>query len=62
MSLDDNLTKIIIAVLALITVILGGLFVSKKITHKSKSENTTSDISIKGNDNKVVGGDDNSSS
>ena len=44
MSLDDNLTKIIIAVLALITVIVGGLFVSKKITHKSKSENTTSDI------------------
>lgn len=58
--MEDNTTKIIIAVIALITVIIGGALVSINKSKKRKSETTQDNIEINGNENKVIGGDDNS--
>jgi hypothetical protein len=60
MNLDDNTTKIIIAIITVITVIMGGAFISIRKTRKNKSKNSISNINISGNNSKVVGGDDNS--
>jgi len=58
--MEENYTKIILAVVAVIGAIIGGTLISikksKKRTNKANQEN----ITIKGNKNKVVGGDDNS--
>jgi hypothetical protein len=62
MSFDDNTTKIIASVAGVLIAIAGGaLLTIKKNKSKSKKySNKQSDITITGNDNKVVGGDDKS--
>lgn len=57
--MEDNTTKIIIAVIALITAIIGGALISINKSRKRKTETNQENINIKGNKNKVIGGDDN---
>ncbi len=54
--MEENTTKIIIGIIALITALIGGALYSKKRTNKV----TQSNIKIKGKKNKIVGGDNNS--
>lgn len=58
--MDENNIKIILAIITVIATIVGGALItikkSKKKTNKVNQEN----ITIKGDKNKVVGGDDNS--
>jgi glucose uptake protein GlcU len=54
--MEDNTTKIIIGIIALITALIGGALYSKKRNNKVKQTK----IKIKGKKNKVIGGDDNS--
>jgi LPXTG-motif cell wall-anchored protein len=54
--MDDNTTKIILGVIAIITALVGGALYSKKRRNKVKQ----TDIKIKGDKNRIVGGDDNS--
>ncbi|KPQ12988.1 MAG: hypothetical protein HLUCCX10_14390 [Algoriphagus marincola HL-49] len=58
--MEDNMTKIIIAVVALVTAIIGGALISINKSRKRNSKSSQDNISIKGNKNKVIGGDDNS--
>lgn len=54
--MDNNTTKIILGVIAIIAALIGGSLYSKKRSNKVKQTN----IEIKGDKNKIVGGDDNS--
>lgn len=60
--MDENNTKILLAILAIISSILGGITIYSRKKSKNKKYNITQkDININGNNNKVVGGDDKSS-
>ncbi len=54
--MEDNITKIIIGILTLITAIIGTTIYLKIKKNKVNQEN----IDISGNNNKVIGRDDNS--
>lgn len=59
--MEENTTKILLAVLAIIASIVGGFTIYSKKKNKTKKYNgTQKDININGNNNKVVGGDDKS--
>lgn len=59
--MDDNTTKIILAIIAILASIVGGVTLYSKSKNKTKRYNINQkDISINGNNNKVVGGDDKS--
>jgi hypothetical protein len=58
----DSKTQIILAVIALLTAIVGASFLTIKIRKKRSTQSTQKDIVIRGNKNKVIGGDDNSTS
>lgn len=60
--MEDNTTKIIIAVIALVTAIIGGALISINKSRKRNTKTNQDNIKIKGNKNKVIGGDDNSKS
>ncbi|SNR74281.1 hypothetical protein SAMN04488009_3538 [Maribacter sedimenticola] len=60
--MEDNKTEIIIAVIALITAIIGGALISINRSKKRNTKSSQDNIKIKGNKNKVIGGDDNSKS
>jgi hypothetical protein len=54
--------EIVLAGIALLTVVAGGAWFSFKKSKNRTSTTNQSNIKMKGNGNKVVGGDDNSSS
>lgn len=59
--MDENTTKIILAIIAVIASIIGGVTLYSKSKNKSKKYNINQrDININGNNNKVVGGDNKS--
>ncbi len=58
--MEDNTTQIIIAVIALVTAIIGGTLISINKSRKRSTQTKQDKIKIKGNKNKVIGGDDNS--
>ena len=58
--MEDNTIKIIIAVIALVTAIIGGALISINKSRKRNTKTNQDNIKIKGNKNKVIGGDDNS--
>jgi uncharacterized protein YneF (UPF0154 family) len=58
--MEDNTTKIIIAVIALVTAIIGGALISINKSRKRNTKTNQDNIKIKGNKNKVIAGDDNS--
>ena len=60
MNFEESTTKIILAVIAFLTFLVSGAIISIKKSKKRSSKNTISNISINGDDNKIVGGDDNS--
>ena len=60
MNLDENTTNLILAIIALLTVIVSGALITIKKTRKRNTKNTISQIHFAGSKNKVVGGDDNS--
>lgn len=56
--MDENTTKILLAILAIIATIVGGITIYSKKKSKSKKYNVTQkDININGDNNKIVGGD-----
>lgn len=58
--MEDYTTKIVIAVIALVTAIIGGALISINKSRKRNTKTNQDNIKIKGNKNKVIGGDDNS--
>lgn len=58
--MDENTTKIIIAIVALLTAIISGALISINKSRKRSSKSSQDNIHIQGNDNKVIGGDDKS--
>ena len=60
MNFDENTTKIVLGIIALLTVIVSGALITIKKTKKKNTRNTISNIEISGDNSKVVGGDDNS--
>lgn len=60
--MEDNTTQIIIGVIALVTAIIGGALISINKSRKRNTKTKQDNIKIKGNKNKVIGGDDNSKS
>lgn len=60
--MEDNTTKIIIAIITLVTAIIGGALISINKSRKRNTKTKQDNIKIKGNKNKVIGGDDNSKS
>lgn len=56
--MDENFTKIILAIIAGIIAVAGGVTLYSKNKRKSVNQNN---INITGNSNKVVGGNDKSS-
>lgn len=60
--MEENTTEIVIAVIALLTAIVGGAWISIKKSKKRNQKSNQENISIKGKNNKVIGGDDNSKS
>ena len=60
--MEDSTIKIIIAVITLLTVIIGGALISINKSRKRNTKSSQDNIKIKGNKNKVIGGDDNSKS
>ena len=59
--MDENTTKIILAIIAFIASIVGGVTLYSKSKNKSKKYNINQkDININGNNNKIVGGDNKS--
>lgn len=57
-----NSNQIIIAIITLLTTILGGALISKKISNRRVSKTSQSGITVTGDKNKVIAGDDNSNS
>ncbi len=55
----DN-DKIVLGLIALVTALVGGALFSIKKSKNKKQRNSQSNITILGDENKVVGGDDNS--
>lgn len=60
MNLDDNTTKIIGYVAAIIIAIVSGSMIAIKINKSKKNSSKQSDITQTGDGNKVTGGDDKS--
>jgi hypothetical protein len=60
--MDSNSTKIILQIIAAVIVILGGSFLAIKVSRRRSNKVRQENITISGNDGKVVGGDDNSKS
>lgn len=60
MTFDENTIKIVLGIIALVTVIVSGALITIKKTKKKTTRNSISNIDISGNNSKVVGGDDNS--
>ena len=60
MNFDENTTKIVVAIIALLTAIVSGALVTIRKMKKKSTRNTFSNVKITGNNNKIVGGDDNS--
>lgn len=58
--MENNYVKIALAVITVIGAILGGAFYSKKKVKNKKYQIDQRDITITGDNNKIVGGDDNS--
>lgn len=59
--MDENTTKIILAIIAVIASVIGGVTLYSKSKNKSKKYNINQkDININGNNNKIIGGDDKS--
>lgn len=56
------MTEIIIAVIGLLTVVVGGALISINKSKKRNQKTNQENIMIKGKKNKVIGGDDNSKS
>ena len=54
--MDENLTKVLLGIIGIITATLGASIVIKKTNRKTVQKN----IEISGDNSKVVGGDDNS--
>jgi hypothetical protein len=59
-NMEDNTTKIIITIIALVAAIIGGALISINKSRKRNTKTNQDSIKIKGNKNKVIGGDDNS--
>jgi len=60
MNFDENATKIVLGIISLLLLIAGGALITIKKTKKRSSRNTISNVEIKGNKNKIIGGDDKS--
>lgn len=58
--MEENIIKLIIELLVAIGALVGGTFIIKKVILTRKNISKQKNITISGNDNKVVGGDDNS--
>ncbi len=58
--MEENTIKIILAIITVVATIVGGTLYYKKTTKVKKRSTTIKGISITGNDNKVIGGNDNS--
>jgi len=57
-NMDENTTKILLAILAIIATIVGGVTIySNKKSISKKFNVTQKDININGDNNKIVGGD-----
>jgi hypothetical protein len=59
-NMEDNTTKIIITIIALVAAIIGRALISINKSRKRNTKTNQDSIKIKGNKNKVIGGDDNS--
>ena len=60
--MEEHTTEIIIAIIGLLTVIIGGALISIKKSKKRNQKSQQDNITIKGKENKIIGGDDNSKS
>jgi LPXTG-motif cell wall-anchored protein len=60
MNFGDNTTRIIIAVVGVLTLLAGGAFISYKKNKKKTSRNSQSGIIQVGDGNRVTGEDDKS--
>lgn len=60
--MEEYMTEIIIAVIGLLTVVVGGALISINKSKKRNQKTNQENITIKGKKNKVIGGDDNSKS
>ncbi|QSB28513.1 hypothetical protein [Flavobacterium sp. CLA17] len=58
--MGDNYTQIIAGIIIILTTLAGGALYSKRKSKTKKTSNTQNNISITGNENKVIGGDDKS--
>ncbi|UII30910.1 hypothetical protein LVD17_21690 [Fulvivirga ulvae] len=58
--MEDSTAKIMVAIIALLTAIIGGALISINRSRKRNTKSSQDNIKIKGNKNKVIGGDDNS--
>jgi hypothetical protein len=58
--MDYNSTKIVLQVIAALVVILGGSFLTFKIARRRSNKVRQDNITVSGNNSKVLGGDDNS--
>lgn len=56
----ENIKLIIEIVIALIGLLGCGVYISYKVRKNRKTNSNQKNITIKGNNNKVIGGDDNS--
>jgi LPXTG-motif cell wall-anchored protein len=59
--MDENITKILLAILGAVAAVGGITFYFKKKSKEKKYKVTQKNVNINGNNNKVVGGDDKSS-
>ena len=60
MTLDENSTKIILAVAAVVAAALGGSLIAIRKSKKRNTKVHQENITVSGTGGKVVGGDDNS--
>lgn len=58
--MENYTTEIISAIIGLLTIIAGGALISIKKSKKRNQKSRQENIKIKGDGNKVIGGDDNS--
>jgi glucose uptake protein GlcU len=60
MDFNDNTTKIILAIIALVIAIIGGSFISIRRSKNRRNNVRQDNIDVSGDNSKVIGGDDNS--
>lgn len=58
--MENYTTEIISAIIGLLTIIAGGALISIKKSKKRNQKSRQENIKIKGDGNKIIGGDDNS--